>query len=286
MGPHPGPSRLWYKLSIDYRGHQIVTWKSRPTDKANQTERVDPGAKLAVEEGFSSAFTFIPETAVLLRRQPNGAFSILADRPLTGFMSGPYARAKRWNAPGCTPYTQRWLVKKSEDLTTVIGAKPIGNGFTRITIGGPPPNLPRVDVTSAQEEDAWQCNWTAQDAADGVDGDGLPTFSYRGDYGGRQLGAPGEKPILVGDERDVYPAMRRSEPVRPPQLYQGDWYETFAEIDLAPVRFGKSSFKRGVDIERKHSSRDDRRWYVTEITTLVEEHWDFEFIRCPKPVPC
>src|SRR5262245_45767839 len=58
----PGASRLWYTLAIDYRGHQLVTWKSRPTDKANKTERVHPGAKLTVKEGFSSAFTFIPET--------------------------------------------------------------------------------------------------------------------------------------------------------------------------------------------------------------------------------
>src|SRR5262245_3137670 len=50
------PSRLWYTMSIDCRGHQLVTWKSRPTDKANQIERVHPGAKLTVKEGFSSAF--------------------------------------------------------------------------------------------------------------------------------------------------------------------------------------------------------------------------------------
>jgi hypothetical protein len=283
-----GPSRLWYKLIIDYRGRQLVTRKSRPTDKANQGERVDPAAKLTVEEGFSSAFTFLPETAVLLRRQANGAFSILADRPLNGFKSGPYLTAQRSNAPGCTPYTQRWFVKEAADLTTSIGAKPSGNGFTRVTIRGRPPHLPTVDLTSSLEEDAWQCNWTEQDAADG-DGDGLPTFAYRWDFGGHQLTPPGEKPILFGDDKDVYPAKRLpGQPVRPRQLFTNDWYDTFAEIDLAPVRFGKSSFKRGVDIEREGKRQHDRGWFVVEITTRVEEHWDFEFIRCSKPTstPC
>ena len=286
----PAPTRLWYKLIIDYRGHQLVTRKSRPTDRANRSERVHPGARLSVEDGFASAFTFLPETAVLLRRQPKGAFSILANRPLNGFMDGLYATAKRSNAPGCTPYTQRWLVKKAEDVTTSIGARPSGKGFTRITIGGRRSQLPRVDLTSVLQEDAWQCNWTEQDAADGVDGDGLPTFHYGWDFGGHQLSAPGVKPILVGDEKDVYPAKRLpGQSVRPPQLYTDDsWYDSFAEIDLAPVRFGKSSFKRGIDIEEERTSQDDRGWFVIEIKTLVEEHWDFEFIRCskPKPTPC
>jgi hypothetical protein len=285
----PGPSRLWYKLIVDYRGRQLVTRKSRPTEKANRSERVHPAARLSVVDGFVSEFTFTPESAVLLRRQPKGAFSILANRPLNGFKDGLYANAKRSNAPGCTPYTQRWHVKQAEDLTTSIGARPSGQGYTRIAIGGRRSQLPRVDLKSALEEDAWQCNWTEQDAADGVDGDGLPTFHYGWDFGGHQLSPPGQKPILVGDEKDVYPARRLpGQPVRPPQLSMDDWYDTFAEIDLAPVRFGTSSFKRGIDISDERISRDDRGWFVTEITTFVEESWDFEFIRCskPKPAPC
>src|SRR5262245_36579733 len=46
-----GPSRLWYLLSIDYRGHQLVTSKTHPTGEANQTERVHPAARLIVRRG-------------------------------------------------------------------------------------------------------------------------------------------------------------------------------------------------------------------------------------------
>jgi hypothetical protein len=275
VGDATTPSKLWYRLRIDYRGFaKIKTSTNQPGTQA------EPGIDLDTEQLYGVEATLRSKTALLLIRGPGRTFSIRAGRELTGDLELWSARGTE-NQPACNTYEWSQRGTKLGSVSATIGARP-ENGSVLVKIGG-------GAHPSGNPSDMWGEVKQYVTIKGGVQCD-LDTARSRNikttyccDHyvvlpSGSSLGVGATDPQTVRSTKQIEPPLRPGDAIPIPELTDNDMLLKFAGL-----RFGARTFARKAGID--YTYRQPLRNGVSGKWDMFE-NWVFTFTRCPGTSAC